>query len=107
MKKSRIHKDDKVVVLTGKDRGKIGKVLKVLRKKDRILVEGVNKVKRHTKANPYTSQPGGIVDQEAPLDISNVALMCDSCAKQTRVGYKVTGDGKKVRFCRKCNEIID
>ena len=107
MKKFKIRKDDKVMVIAGKDKGKVGKVLKILRKKDRVLVEKVNMVKRHTKANPYTQQPGGIVEKEAPIHISNVALMCDACTKPTRVGFKETADGKKVRFCKKCNEVID
>lgn len=107
MKGTRIHKDDKVMVVAGKDKGKIGKVLKVLRKKDRILVEKVNMVKRHTKANPYAQQAGGIIEKEAPIHASNVMLMCDACATATRVGYRHTEDGKKVRFCKKCNEIVD
>jgi len=107
MKKFKIRKDDKVMVIAGKDKGKVGKVLKILRKKDRVLVEKVNMVKRHTKANPYTQQPGGIVEKEAPIHISNVALMCDACTKPTRVGFKEAADGKKVRFCKKCNEVID
>lgn len=107
MKKFKIRKDDKVMVIAGKDKGKVGKVLKILRKKDRVLVEKVNMVKRHTKANPYTQQPGGIVEKEAPIHISNVALMCDACTKPTRVGFKEVADGKKVRFCKKCNEVID
>ena len=106
MKMYRIRKDDKVQVLTGKDKGKIGKVLKLLRKKDRVLVESVNMVKRHTKANPYTGQQGGIVEKEAPVHVSNVAVVCEACGKAARVGYKATEDGKKVRFCKKCNEII-
>lgn len=106
MKKFKIRKDDKVMVIAGKDKGKVGKVLKILHKKDRVLVEKVNMVKRHTKANPYTQQPGGIVEKEAPIHISNVALMCDACTKPTRVGFKETADGEKVRFCKKCNEVI-
>ena len=106
MKKFKIRKDDKVMVIAGKDKGKVGKVLKILRKKDRVLVEKVNMVKRHTKANPYTQQPGGIVEKEAPIHISNVALMCDACTKPTRVGFREGADGKKVRFCKKCNEVI-
>lgn len=104
--KYKIKKDDKVQVLAGKDKGKVGKVLKIDKKKDRVLVEKVNIVQRHTKGNPYTGQQGGIVEKEAPLHISNVAVVCDSCAKATRIGYKETEDGKKVRFCKKCNEII-
>lgn len=107
MKKFKIRKDDKVMVIAGKDKGKVGKVLKIFRKKDRVLVEKVNMVKRHTKANPYTQQAGGIVEKEAAIHISNVALICDACTKPTRVGYKVTADGEKVRFCKKCNETID
>jgi large subunit ribosomal protein L24 len=106
MKTYRIRKDDKVMVIAGKDKGKIGKVLKILPKTDRILVEKVNMVKRHRKGNPYAGQAGGIEEKEATLAISNVALMCDACAKPTRVGYKYTEDGKKLRFCKKCNEVI-
>ncbi|EGJ50533.1 50S ribosomal protein L24 [Desulfocurvibacter africanus] len=106
MKQFRIHKDDKVQVIAGKDKGKIGKVLKILRKHDRVLVEKVNLVKRHTRGNPYSGQQGGIVEKEAPIHVSNLAVVCDACAKPTRVGYKYTEDGKKVRFCKKCNEII-
>ncbi len=107
MKQCRIHKDDKVVVVAGKDAGKIGKVVKILRKSDRIVVEKVNMVKRHVRPNPYRQQPGGIIEKEMPLHISNVMVMCDACAKATKVGYRYTEDGKKVRFCKKCNEIID
>ncbi|GFM34331.1 50S ribosomal protein L24 [Desulfovibrio subterraneus] len=106
MKQYRVHKDDKVMVVSGKDKGKIGKILKILRKKDRVLVEQVNVVKRHTKANPYQQQPGGIVEKEMPIHVSNVMVMCDACASPTKVGYRYTEDGKKVRFCKKCNEII-
>lgn len=106
MKKYRIRKDDKVMIIAGKDKGKIGKVLKLMPKTDRILVEKVNMVKRHTKGNPYSGQAGGILEKEVPLAISNVALVCDACAKPTRVGYRHTDDGKKIRFCKKCNEVI-
>lgn len=102
----KIRKDDKVMIIAGKDKGKIGKVIKILRKKDRILVEGANKVSRHTKANPYANQPGGIVEKEAPVHISNVAVVCNACAKATRIGYREDEAGKKVRFCKKCNAII-
>lgn len=106
MKKFKIRKDDKVMVVAGKDKGKIGKVLKLLPKKDAVLVEKINLVKRHTKGNPYSGQAGGIVEKEAPLHISNIAVVCSACAKPTRVGYKEEGD-KKVRFCKKCNANID
>ena len=95
-----IKKDDKVKVITGKDRGKIGKVLKVLRKKDRILVEKVNLIKRHTR-------PGGILESEAPIPWSNVMLMCNKCMAATRAAFKVLEDGKKIRTCAKCGETIE
>lgn len=104
---TKIRKNDKVVVIAGKDKGKIGKVLKILRKKDRILVENVNKIHRHTKANPYRNQAGGIVEKEDPVHISNVAVLCTSCTKPTRVGYRKDNEGKKVRFCKKCNENLE
>jgi len=107
MQKYRLHKDDKVMVMTGKDKGKIGKVLRILRKSDRILVEKVNMVKRHTRGIPYQQEQGGIVEKEAPLALSNVMLLCTACTRPTRVGYRFTEDGKKVRFCKKCNEILD
>ncbi len=107
MKKYRIHKDDRVMVVAGKDKGKVGRILTIDKKHDRVLVEKVNMVKRHTKGNPYTQQPGGIVEKEAPVHVSNVMLMCSACTEPTRVGYRFTEDGKKVRFCKKCNEIVD
>ena len=106
MKTRRIHKNDKVIVTVGKEKGKIGKVLKLFPKTERVLIEGVNKVKRHSKGNPYKGEAGGIKEKENPLHMSNVTLVCDNCAKPTRVGYKVIDSDKKVRFCKKCNEII-
>ena len=104
---ARIRKDDMVVVIAGDHKGARGKVLRILGARQRVLVEGVNKVQRHTKANPYTQTPGGINEKEAPVHASNVAVMCDACSRPTRIGSRTTEDGKKVRFCRKCNEIID
>ncbi len=106
MNSCKIHKDDIVIVLVGKDRGKQGKVLKVLPKKSKVLVEGLNMVKRHVKANPYKQEQGGIVEKEAPVHISNVAIICAACTKQTRVAYRIADDGKKFRVCKKCNEIM-
>ncbi|NNG01024.1 MAG: 50S ribosomal protein L24 [Desulfobacteraceae bacterium] len=104
--KCRIKKDDKVKIITGKDNGKVGKVLKVIRKKNRILVENANIVKRHSKPSAQNRQ-GGIVESEAPIHWSNVMLMCNKCIAPVRIKMKTLDDGKKVRVCRKCNEIID
>jgi len=101
-----IKKDDKVKVITGKDRGKIGKVLKVHRKKDRLLVEKVNIIKRHTRPNAKNRQ-GGILESEAPIPWSNVMLMCNKCMAATRATFKILEDGKKIRTCAKCGETIE
>ena len=103
MKQFRIHKDDKVMVIAGKDEGKIGKVLKVLRKSDRVLVEKVNVAKRHVRPNPYKREPGGIVEKEMPIHVSNLMVVCSACGKPTRVHHKVNADGTKERMC-KCGE---
>jgi len=104
--KCHVKKDDKVKILAGKDKDKIGKVLKVIEKKERVLVENVNIVKRHTRPSAQNRQ-GGIVEGEAPLHWSNVMLVCNKCIKPTRVKTKILEDGKKVRVCKKCDEIID
>lgn len=101
-----IKKGDKVKIIAGKDNGKIGKVLKVNRKKNRVLVENINIVKRHTRPSAQNRQ-GGIVESEAPIHWSNVMLMCNKCIKPVRIKMQRLDDGKKVRICRKCNEIID
>lgn len=106
MKQFRIRKDDKVMVIAGKDQGKIGKVLKILRKSDRVLVEKVNMVKRNVRPNPYKREPGGIVEKEMPIHVSNLMVVCSGCNKPTRVGYRTAEDGKKIRFCKKCNETL-
>jgi len=98
--------DDKVKVIAGKDKGKVGKVLKVNGKKNRLLVENINVVKRHTKPNAQNRQ-GGILESEAMIHWSNVMLMCNKCIEPVRVKAKTLDDGKKVRICRKCSEIID
>ena len=104
--KCHIKKDDKVKIITGKDRGKIGKVLKVIRKKDRILIEHINIVKRHSKPSAKNRQ-GGILETESPIHWSNVMLMCNKCMTPIRIKMQRLDDGKKIRICRKCNEIID
>ncbi len=100
-----IKKNDTVKVIAGKDKGKSGKVLRVIPKKDRAIVEKVNMVKRHMKPNQQTRQ-GGILEREAPIHISNIMLICSKCTDPTRVGYK-TIDDRKVRYCKKCDEVID
>jgi large subunit ribosomal protein L24 len=102
-----IRKNDNVLVTTGKDRGKQGRVLKVLPEKNRLIVEGVNFIKRHTKPNPQRQIKGGVVEREAPLHASNVQLVCPECSKPTRLGKKILGDGRKVRICRKCEGVVD
>ena len=102
-----IRRNDNVVVTTGKDRGKRGRVLKVLPERNRLVIEGVNFVKRHTRPNPQRSIKGGVVEREAPLHASNVQLICPECGKPTRIGRRVIGDGRKVRICRKCEGVVD
>jgi large subunit ribosomal protein L24 len=104
---SPIRKNDNVVVTTGKDRGKRGRVLKILADKNRLVVEGVNIIKRHTKPNPQRGIKGGLVEREAGLHASNVQLVCPECGKPTRLGARVLGDGRKVRICRKCEGVVD
>ena len=101
-----LKKDDRVKVITGKDSGKVSKVLKVNRKKGRILIESVNIVKHHSKQSMKNRQ-GGIVEIEAPVHWSNVQLMCNKCMSPVRIKIQSLDDGKKVRVCRKCNEFID
>src|SRR5262245_18553406 len=95
-----IRRNDTVVIMTGKDSGKRGRVLKVLPAKNRLIVEGVNVIKRHTRPNPQRNVKGGIVEREASLHASNVQLVCPECGKSTRVGRRVLNDGRKVRICR-------
>ena len=103
--KFKIKKGAKVVVITGRDKGKSGEVLRVLRDEDRVLVQGVNMIKRHTR--PAAGQTGGIVEKEAAIHISNVAHIDPKSSKPTRVGYKVLGDGRKVRVARRSGEVLD
>ena len=100
-----IKKNDTVKVIAGREKGKTGKVLSVTKEKGRILIEKVNLVKRHQK--PDATGKGGIVEKEAPLRVSNVMLVCSKCNTGVRVGHKVLEDGKKVRVCKKCQELLD
>lgn len=106
---SKIKKGDTVVVLRGKDRGKVGEVLKVIREEGRVIVKNVNIVKKHVKGIPGVRE-GGIYEMEAPIHISNVMLICPKCGKPTRVGFRIVQEGnvfRKYRYCKKCNENID
>ena len=106
MAKLKIKKDDEVVVITGRDRGKRGKVLRSLPAENRLIVEGINMVKRHTKPSQADPQ-GGIKEKEAPIHVSNVALVDPKSDRPTRVGFKVLGDGRKVRVAKRSGEVID
>jgi large subunit ribosomal protein L24 len=102
----RVRKEDTVLVTKGKDRGRVGPVRKVLPKDGRVIVTGINIVKRHMKPRG-PQQPGGIIEREAPVSVSNVALVCQSCQKPARIGYRTLADGKKARFCKRCDANID
>ncbi len=102
---NRIRKGDQVVVITGKDKGKKGEITRVAG--DRVVIANINVVKRHTKANPQAGQAGGIVEREAPIHISNVMLFNPASGKGERVGFKMLGDGRKVRVFRSSGEAID
>ncbi|MCK9171735.1 MAG: 50S ribosomal protein L24 [Treponema sp.] len=103
-KKFRIRKNDTVQVLAGKDKGKRGAVVRILPDKDAVIVSGVNIVKKAMKKRSQQDQ-GGIAEVEAPLNISNVAIVCKKCGRPVKIGYKIDGD-KKVRVCRKCGELL-
>ena len=100
-----IKKNDKVIILSGKEKGKIGNVLKVDSEKERVIVEKINVVKRHSKPSATNAQ-GGIVEKEAPIHISNLMIICSKCAEPTRIGKRILDDGSKVRVCKKCGEVI-
>ena len=102
----KIAKNDIVEVVAGNDRGKRGKVLKVLPKTGRVVVEGVNFIHRHTRARTQQDQ-GGIIEKEAPIDVSNVKLLCSKCNEGVRVRTKVLGDKSKARICAQCGEMIE
>jgi large subunit ribosomal protein L24 len=103
---NKIRKGDQVVVTTGKDKGKRGTVLRVL-ETGKAVVEGVNRVKRHTRPNPMKGQTGGIVDKEMPIQISNIALLNPATGKGDRVGFRLLDDGRKVRFFKSNGEVVD
>ena len=102
-----IKKGDQVVVLTGKDRGKKGVVLRVLREKGRVVVENINMAKRHTRGNPMQGKPGGIIEKEMPIAASNIAIWNPVLNKPDRIGTRVLDDGRKVRYYKANNEVVD
>ena len=102
----KIRKNDTVLVITGKDRGKKGKVRFAYPEHKRVMVEGVNFIKKHSRAKKQARQ-AGIIELEAPIHVSNVMLLCDKCNHPTRIGFRFLEDGRKVRVCRACREVVD
>jgi large subunit ribosomal protein L24 len=105
-KKYHVKKNDQVMVMAGKEKGKSGKLLRVIAKKDGALIEKVNFVKRHSRPSGQNRQ-GGIIEKEAPVPLSNIMIICAKCAVPVKVGRKILEDGKRVRYCKKCGEQID
>jgi large subunit ribosomal protein L24 len=104
--KTKLKKNDTVMVVTGRERGKTGKVLRVLRERNAVLIERLNMVKRHMKPRGMQA-PGGIVEKEAPVHASNVMLMCERCNAPVRIGSRTLDDGERVRVCRRCGGVFD
>lgn len=104
---NRIRKGDEVVIITGKDKGKRGVVLRVIQDEDKVVVENINMAKRHTKGNPMQGTPGGIVEKEMPVHVSNVAIWNPVLSQADRIGIKVLEDGRKVRYFKRNNEVVD
>jgi large subunit ribosomal protein L24 len=107
MARMHIKKNDQVYVLSGKDRGKTGKVLKVFPDTSRAIVEGLNFIQKHTRANPQRNIKGGILPKESSIHISNLMVMCKRCNERSRVGFSSMQDGRKVRVCKSCDELLD
>jgi len=104
---NKIRKGDEVIILTGKDKGKRGLVTKAFPEDDRVIVENVNVIKKHQKPNPNMNVPGGIIEKEMPIHVSNVALFNSTTGKADRVGFKVLDDGRKVRYFKSNGEVLD
>ncbi len=102
---SKVKKNDTVKILTGRDRGKTGKIITVFPKTNRALVQGLNMVKKHARKT-REDQQGGIIQKESPVAMSNLMVMCQKCGKPTRIGFSVLSDGTKTRICKKCKELI-
>jgi len=105
MQLKHLKKGDLVKITSGKEKGKTGKVLTVIKEKNRVVIEKLNMIKRHQKANAMGK--GGIVEKEGSIHASNVSILCGKCNKETRIGIKIFEDGKKVRICKKCSDILD
>jgi len=104
--KTNLRKGDSVRIITGKEKGKEGKILQVLKESNKVLVEQLNLIKKHTKPNAKYPK-GGIVDREGALQISNVMILCRKCDKPSRIAAKLLDDGEKIRVCRRCGEVLD
>jgi large subunit ribosomal protein L24 len=102
-----LRKGDQVKVMSGRDAGKSGRVLAVNARKNTVLVEHANIIKRHTRPNPSKNIKGGIIEKEAGINVSNVAIVCGSCGKHTRIGHNTLADGSRVRACKRCGTVLD
>lgn len=102
----KIRKNDTVLVIAGKDKGKKGKVRYAFPKENRVIIEGINMIKRHSRARGAARQ-AGIIEREAPIGVSNVMLLCSKCNKPTRIGFRFLESGKKARMCQACSEVVD
>ena len=109
MKRMKIRKGDQGMVISGKESGKTGKVMRVEGAEGRVVIEHLNMLKKHTKPQPKKNPQGGLIEREGPIDVSNVMLLCPACNEPTRVGYRFTDDGTKIRICRRpgCGSDID
>jgi large subunit ribosomal protein L24 len=102
-----VKKNDEVLILSGKDQGKSGKVLRVFPSRRRAVVEHINVIRKHTRPNPQKNVKGGVVERESAIHLSKLMVICRECGKPTRIGYSLLSDGKKVRVCKKCDGTID
>jgi len=102
-----VRKNDRVIVIAGKDKGKKGRVIEVLPRKRKVIVEGVNMIKRHNKANTRRGVQGGIIERESAIDISNVMVVCPHCGDPSRAGHQVLSDGQRTRACKRCGAAIE
>ena len=107
LRTSRLRKNDQVMVIAGRDRGKRGKVLRIFPGRNRAIVERINMIKRHTRPNPQQNIKGGLVEREGSIDVSNLMVVCSECDRPTRPRHKLLNDGRKVRVCHQCEGVID